>query len=323
MLELSVVATRTSVITHKPINELSVQHSGSLSRKSLRGVSKQASKNAAPTSKFAAYWSQYHLRIKTPNINVNKVAVIVTGQLRFKSEKHLVSVETSLQGTSCFVVTYNEFRYLAQRLSSNFIIVAPSELEDERTRLDLELVPGTAWQWYLLSRALDHWKSALNEFDTIVRFRTDLRLYPEFRLLNCVGRVDSEGVGIVYAASDIFFYSTADHFIRLFGKSMYSLVASQYMEPHPNKPQTEALKKAIREYGGVEYSCLLGKNYAPVPRIRGLHLDEHATAVINTERMAKMERNFLSFKKTYGSDYIHSRRSLLSSGPSRYTKEIW
>jgi hypothetical protein len=225
-----------------------------------------------------------------------------------------------LNGATTFVATYQDFKPLAEKLSTKLIIVALSELEDERSRLGLDRVPGTVWQWYLLARALDHWRGALETHDTIVRFRTDLRLFPGFSVSDCIGRADSNGVGIVYAASDIFFYSTTETFLRLFQGSMYDLVASQYMEPEPTKKQIETLKRAIREYGGSEYSCLLGKDYAPTPRFRSLHPDEHATVLVSMGIAAKMERTLLQMAKKMAHSEPLSRRSLLST---QYAKDVW
>jgi hypothetical protein len=94
------------------------------------------------------------------------------------------------------------------------------------------------WQWFLLERALTHWRDRLLDpeaYHTIARFRTDLRLPKEFRFSDCIG-AESLSAGIVFAQSDTFFYATSSVFYRVY-LDMYARSRHLYIKQGASSPQ--------------------------------------------------------------------------------------
>jgi len=193
----------------------------------------------------ASFWSQIHASHGNAKPSVSSlvpVAVIVTGALRIASEAHFRRIQEALAGSECFVVTYEVCRTLASRLSSNTIILASSELNQEH--------PPGLWQWCLLNRALNEWGHRLGAdgaFSSIVRYRTDTDFPPSFVFSLCRGR--HEAARIVYAMSDTFFYAAPKVFLDVFS-SMFDASVRTYILGNATAEERSWYASIVRAFDG-------------------------------------------------------------------------
>mmetsp|Transcript_13036 Transcript_13036/g.24161 ORF Transcript_13036/g.24161 Transcript_13036/m.24161 type:complete len:305 (+) Transcript_13036:61-975(+) len=186
--------------------------------------------------RHAMYWSELHKQRPRSIVNSSigiglqpRVAVLITGMLRFSDHHHVALVHRATFGSDLFIATYPAYHLLAATLTNNTIFISENELKVERARRG-EPQAGM-WQWFLLERALSHWHWRLLDLDiyhTIARFRTDLKLPKGFRFSDCVAASSSRG-GIVFAQSDTFFYTTPEMMYHVFD-SMFSKSRSLYIK---------------------------------------------------------------------------------------------
>jgi len=180
----------------------------------------------SPSAKNAGYWSQRHLSSSWPPYQSGGVAVLVTGQVRVRSEEHLEALRTATAGCDVFVVTYEEYHSLAARLArpspaDRVLILSKDELAAEAARALAAAprasgslmahndsarparteFPSTAWQWFALARALQEWRTLLlapGRYHALARLRTDARLPPDLRLglhLRGASEIEPTGAG--------------------------------------------------------------------------------------------------------------------------------
>ena len=107
-----------------------------------------------------------------------------------------------------------------------------------------------------LQRGLAHWREVFlgpaAEYHTIVKFRTDLELPPQFRFAECIGRRAGGGVGIVYALSDLMFYASPDVFYAVF-PSLLSAMVSTYCGDTATPQQLARFQRVV---AGLPAFCL-------------------------------------------------------------------
>mmetsp|Transcript_30990 Transcript_30990/g.62890 ORF Transcript_30990/g.62890 Transcript_30990/m.62890 type:complete len:577 (-) Transcript_30990:91-1821(-) len=237
----------------------------------------------------ALYWSELHKTDSKFEHPPGRVAVIITGLLRFQDEGHVNRTLVATTGSDVFVVTYSAFYSIALRLSNETVIVTDEELSDERNQRG-EPQSGM-WQWYLLSRALSFWRSRLlspGAYHTIVRFRTDMQVPVSFSFQACVGRIhNASKVGMVYALSDSMFYAAPPVFYQVFS-SMFAVSRTLYVAVNATKPQEEWYSAKFREYAGFRPSCMLPGDYAALPtRETGLKKSSQATVLFGRGQALK------------------------------------
>ena len=284
----------------------------------------------------AEYWSQLHLApalSRTPPPR-GKVAVLITGQIRVESEAHLDTIARAAEGVDLFVCTYKPFEALARRFRLQGLLIVNTTYEIEKLSelralqryqsSDSSEVSITArlWQWLLLQRGLRHWRSQLlgdreggSPYHTIARFRSDMHFAEGFRFRSCVGRTANGGTGgsghgIIYAASDLFFYGTPQVFYSVFGNFFDSSIR-HYHGPAP-PGTTNAYRALLDERRGLRSSCLERSAFAPDPRINALDEDAQATQMFakrtKPDRLAYLkERDAIA--KTLGLPSPPSKRA--------------
>eukprot|EP00614_Pseudopedinella_elastica_P019227 CAMPEP_0172647246 /NCGR_PEP_ID=MMETSP1068-20121228/240651_1 /TAXON_ID=35684 /ORGANISM="Pseudopedinella elastica, Strain CCMP716" /LENGTH=496 /DNA_ID=CAMNT_0013461519 /DNA_START=170 /DNA_END=1662 /DNA_ORIENTATION=- len=229
-------------------------------------------------------------------------------------------------GSHVFVVTYPSYWALAGRLAlgrkDRVLIVDPLDtagrLEAQTTAAARSAAaaglppesgrPGGSkpaslvrvneqWQWLLLQRGLERWRSVLlpsssflssnpqgrgsqsSGYQAIVRFRTDLHFPPGFRFTHCVGRTARRGKAIVYAQSDLMFYAPPAAFISVF-LGMFRESVRTYR--HHNLPEAEVRRlpdfaAIVGQLDGLLPSCMGPNEYAPQPRVADLRARQHPT----------------------------------------------
>ena len=239
----------------------------------------------------ARFWSDLHLLTKNTSLYNSTppsaaVAVMITGGLRIKDESHVNKIQRALVGSNVFVITWTVFRTLAHRFTKQVLLLSESELPKSTFT--------SIFQWYLLKRGLEHWNDELSEpgrYSTIVRFRTDMRLPPYFRFTDCIGRMAGNGaVGVVYAFSDLLFYSTPMVFIKIFS-TMYTESIEMYSLRSITGPLSSRRVEIFREiflgFNGMSEVCLTRDEYAPDTVSTNLLPGRHATVLSNVFVEAK------------------------------------
>jgi hypothetical protein len=115
---------------------------------------------------------------------------------------------------------------------------------------------------------LKRWgKTLVSEtYRTVVRVRTDIHLPESFRFKDCIARVSSDGSGIVYAQSDIFFYSTPDVFCATFSTLMHQS-ATTYILKHMDRAQRAEYDAVLRHHHNLRPLCLSQEMFSPKPRL--------------------------------------------------------
>jgi hypothetical protein len=152
-------------------------------RKREKEASRASPGAHTPHPGHAAHWSGLHL---APGFEAKSnpgfdgkynVAVLITGELRVASDGHLQSIKSSLKGSDCFIVSYQRYAYVGKGLCKDGLYVEQREVLD----LNTTAVPSSAWQWYLLQRALVEWRDEILRYSTVVRYRVDLDIPVGFR----------------------------------------------------------------------------------------------------------------------------------------------
>lgn len=100
------------------------------------------------------------------------------------------------------------------------MLFVDDQLREEAQRREFNTLAG-AHDWFFLKIGLAHWRFTLldpgSHYHTIVRTRTDLRMPDGFQYSNLRAREAEGGSAIVYAYTDILFYTTPLKFYDLFG----------------------------------------------------------------------------------------------------------
>ena len=131
---------------------------------------------------------------------------------------------------------------------------------------------------YLLDRGMRFWRRDLVEagrYHTLVRWRTDMRFPPGFKLAHYWGAND-----VLHAFTDKVFYSTPATFFRLFLPFYNDSVTKYHYHAPTDENVSEYLAARVRN-GGLRSSCLLERAYAPGPRLTGLSKKQHTPIVHN------------------------------------------
>jgi hypothetical protein len=168
------------------------------------------------------------------------------------------------------------------RLSQHFLLLGESELAAVKSLRRSKGLFSGMMQWYLLKRALSHWRGRLFEqehYSTIVRFRTDVLTPIAFKFVDCLGR-DTNAAGLVYAQSDLIFYATPQTFFRIF-LSMFDLSCSRYTNDKASVKAKDFYRRILNENSNFRPLCLLPSEYSPEPRERQFNELKHPLVLFN------------------------------------------
>mgnify|MGYP003645587663 FL=1 len=143
-----------------------------------------------------------------------KLAILITGELRFKDRSHFESFKKKVRDHDVFISTYEKSKGLCEELSDKYII-HPADVDcgiDMSPRGCVRTV-GAVLQWFHLDSLIKNYKDELLEYDYILKVRTDVDFFdadfaPHFNNLD-----DKT----LYASTDLVFYSRTKHFIQTFG----------------------------------------------------------------------------------------------------------
>lgn len=126
-----------------------------------------------------------------------KVAVLITGQLRFNNEQILKDFKKILTNFDIYISTYESFKREANYLTDkNNILYVDEKLQMQRHK----------YQWFHLNNLLKTFKNELLEYYSIIRLRTDIKTNLKIEnLLNLNEKT-------FYIKSDWVFYAKTKHF---------------------------------------------------------------------------------------------------------------
>lgn len=99
------------------------------------------------------------------------MAVVLTGLLRFRSEKQFIGFRAQVLKLDVHVVTYLEYAWLARNLvrSRDQVVLIADRITQTGT---LSFMPTNALQWYHLAVALQRFD--FSKYDFVLRWRTDI-----------------------------------------------------------------------------------------------------------------------------------------------------
>lgn len=148
----------------------------------------------------------------------HKTAIVLIGEMRFKSPHHFDSFLKAFEGYDIFVSTYEEYEGMCCQISN-------------KCRLhprDSSLAPAGSphlGAWFNLNSIVEDYADELLKYDNILKVRTDL-MYPSN---DFVGDIKNLQAQTLYANSDILFYSRSDYFVQIF-KGLFSKITTDYWD---------------------------------------------------------------------------------------------
>jgi len=175
-----------------------------------------------------------------------RVLVIINGVLRIRDKQHLERCLKFLGGSDVIIASYNKNRSVGKIFSDECNVIEQEYFVDkpieeteyyEKIRAESEraasknqenglgpircnpervVTPGRMNQWYLLDRAMKLYKNYENTYDFIVRYRTDTEFDKENLKLAIEKYHKDLDQNTLWCKSDIFFFSTEQHFLKLF-----------------------------------------------------------------------------------------------------------
>ena len=142
-----------------------------------------------------------------------KIAILITGELRFKDKSHFESFKDTVKDYDVFISTYDRYKGLCEKLSDKYI-THPSDVDCgiDLSQRGAVRTRGAVLQWFLLDNLIKTYKADLLKYDSILKIRTDLNLFGA----NISSHVKNLDDKTLYASTDLLFYSQANHFIKTF-----------------------------------------------------------------------------------------------------------
>ena len=164
-----------------------------------------------------------------------KTAIIITGELRFKGRVHFNRFCRLIKGYDVFLCTYPDYEPLAQKITKKYILL-PRSAGGIRGKMQTNI-----FQWLHLDNLLKEYLPELEQYDNILKLRTDIAFtrgwVNEAHKLRNSFTVKGNSVithylqslekNTLYATSDILFYASSSHFIKTF-KDFYSDIYGKY-----------------------------------------------------------------------------------------------
>jgi hypothetical protein len=151
-----------------------------------------------------------------------KIAYIINGQLRIKDKQHANRINQLLDKGDVYLTTYpvylNTSKYLKHK---RLIVCQPPKLPQDGL-----------YQYWTLQHTLDVYKTELQNYDVILRYRTDLELKIN-NLADYINSNFSSNDDKFYARTDWMFYCNAKLFINLF-ENVYTNITTTYINRERN-----------------------------------------------------------------------------------------
>ena len=157
---------------------------------------------------------------------MGSVAILLSGELRFRDEVHFNKIKNLLSKYDVYISTYYRYENICKQLTNNYIFT------------DSKLPQGNMYQWLHLDNIIKKWKSVLLNYDFIVKIRTDIE-YNDFS-------IDDLDISqnTIYPQTDQIFYGTSTDFINCY-ENMFDNVIGLYH------------KKSQHHYIDVNYENIL------------------------------------------------------------------
>lgn len=187
-----------STVTTAPL-QFSVQHHSSAERQFLLA---DFAARAAMRLDFSGACAPIQSLVEP-----SRVAVIVSGCLRFRNSAHFSKFQGRVAGSTVFIGTYQRYLNVAEMLTRNSsrIVIVDKIVKD----LPYNHVP--LFQWASLDAVLKKFRHELLSFDFIVRTRTDL-MQTDLRY----AELPPPRPGVVRCSADFVFYASPLTFISAF-----------------------------------------------------------------------------------------------------------
>ena len=150
-----------------------------------------------------------------------RVLVIINGVLRIRDEQHLERCLGFLGGCDLIISSYEKNKPIGKIFSDKLNVVGQEYFTDQPmvgTEYYEKVKSGPAQlnQWYLLDRAIKLYKNNEENYDFIVRYRTDTEFDEENLKLAIEKYHVDTNQNTLWCKSDFFFFSTGRHFLKLF-----------------------------------------------------------------------------------------------------------
>jgi hypothetical protein len=157
-----------------------------------------------------------------------RVAVLVTGQIRFDNASDLADRRHWIGGADVYVVTYPQFApYAAALTTLDERVLLVNESHFDTGAWQSMRLPTNLRQWALLTFALLRFD--LREYDVLVRWRTELSIMgPELIDAERIATAVAARPGVVVAYSDLAFAACRQTFFRTYG-DMFITSCQRYM----------------------------------------------------------------------------------------------
>jgi hypothetical protein len=140
---------------------------------------------------------------------MNKIAILLPGELRFRDEDHFNSFLKYVEGYDIYISTYPKYNSLGNKISNNVIA----------SKIDLS--QNNMYQWYHLDNIIKKWKDELLQYDILIKLRTDIE-YNDIDFRNLYVKENT-----IYPQTDQIFYGQSGHFIKTY-EDMYDNVINYY-----------------------------------------------------------------------------------------------
>ncbi len=221
-----------------------------------------------------------------------KIAVIITGQLRFRDRNHLINFKEKLEDYDTYISTYTKYKFHASKLTTLDKCIFFREN-------DIKVSQNNMLQWYHLDSLIQNFSEKLKKYEIIIKLRTDID-FPNIEILkNCEILPDT-----IYSCTDILFYSTTSHFLKTF-----TLFWGEILSHYTNSSGTYKsinYRNVINSAGPLEATQEMGARFTwlIVPKlIFSINFNEFKNKI--RENMKFLDR--LNSNQTRYSDFVNYR----------------
>ena len=149
-----------------------------------------------------------------------KVALIITGELRFRNREHFLDFKNKVDGFDIYVSTYNKYKYHASKLSNSNRYILHREK-------DIKVPMNNMLQWFHLNSLISRYSTELEKYDCIVKLRTDIDFIKLKTLIQLNSTNNLIDPNTIYSCTDIFFYANARHFLKTF-QGFWDCILEEY-----------------------------------------------------------------------------------------------
>jgi hypothetical protein len=171
---------------------------------------------------------------------MKKIAIIITGELRFESKKHFINFINKLKIYDIYISSYLKYKPFCLKITKleNCVFI------DTNSDIDIGGIKDSIWQWLHLSHCIKTFHQKLLTYDYIIKLRTDIEIHlHKFTLDHYIQNIKNN---TIYANTDIIFYAKAKYFIEVY-ENFFELIKTIYW----NK---------INIYIPINYKNLLSSN---------------------------------------------------------------